>query len=261
MKLATWNVNSVRARLPRVLDWLGSRAPDVVCLQEIKCLDGQFPREPIEELGYNVATHGQKTYNGVAILSRRPFDEVTCGLPDGAFGDEARVIAATIGDLEVVDLYVVNGKEPGSDKFRHKLEWWDRVCAWIEDAYTPHSGAMPRKVVITGDFNITFDDRDVYDPEEWRGKIHCTDEERAALRRLVDLGFADAFRAFHEEGGHYTWWDFRTRAFRGDRGLRIDHFLMSPAALETCSSVEIDKEERAQDKPSDHAPVIAELSG
>ncbi len=253
MRIATWNVNSVRARLPRLLPWLEDRRPDIVCLQETKCLDEQFPREPIEDLGYQIETFGQKTYNGVAILSRPPIEDVVRGLPGDGPDAEARSIAATIDGMRILNLYVVNGKEVGSDKYAYKLEWMRRVAEWLE------TWDMSEEVVVTGDFNVTFDDRDVYDPEEWRGKILCSEPEREALRRILATGLVDALRHFHEEPGHYTWWDFRTRAFRGDRGLRIDHFLLSEPALARCEDVFVDREAREGEKPSDHAPVIAVL--
>lgn len=258
MRIATWNVNSIRARLPRVLDWLDRRRPEVVCLQETKCLDERFPRAEIEELGYEVAVHGQKTYNGVAILSRAGLADVVRGFPDDGEEAEARVIGASVGDLMVLDLYVVNGKEVGSDKYAYKLDWLRRLHDFIDGHYPSSGGRLAQKLVVTGDFNITFDDRDVYDPDGWRGKILCSDPERDALAQVMALGLSDAFRKFEPEGGHYTWWDFRTRGFeRGNRGLRIDHFLCSDEALAACTGVEIDLEARGGEKPSDHAPVIA----
>lgn len=256
MRIATWNVNSVRARMERVLAWLERQKPDVLCMQETKCQDEVFPRETFEELGYRVATFGQKTYNGVAILSRKPIEDVRLGIGDGLEDEEERrVIAATVGDVMLLDLYVVNGQAVGSERYWYKLEWLARVGKMIRERYD-----MREKVVVCGDFNVTFDDRDVHDPERWREKILCSTPERESLARIVDCGLADAFRKFHAEGGHYTWWDFRTMAFRRGWGLRIDHFLMSPPALEACTEVEIDVDERARERPSDHAPVIATLA-
>jgi exodeoxyribonuclease-3 len=255
MKIVTWNVNSVRARLPRVLDWLEKQQPDVVLLQEIKCLDEQFPREPIEDLGYQIETHGQKTYNGVAILSKHRIEEVTRGFgEEEELGSGARAIGALIQGVRVLDLYVVNGKEVGDPKFEMKMQWMRRLKTHLEEEYDPSE-----PVVITGDFNVTFDDRDVYDPDLWRGKIHCSEPEREALNAIVDLGYDDALREQTDEGGIYTWWDFRTRAYGRDDGLRIDHFLMSAPALERCRDVWVDREAREGEKPSDHAPVWAEL--
>ncbi len=256
IRVVTWNVNSVRARLPRLLPWLEEHRPEVCCLQETKCVDEVFPREPFEDLGYQIAAHGQKTYNGVAILSRVGMEDVVRGLP-GEDGDaDRRVLRATVGDLMIVNLYVVNGKEVGDPKYDYKLRWLEQVrCMLAEDL------PMNEKVVVCGDFNVTFDDRDIYDPERWRGKILCSDAERESLNSLLELGLHDAFRYFTEEGEHYTWWDFRTRGFeRGNRGLRIDHFLVSAPALEVCTGVEIDTLARGGAKPSDHAPVIASFS-
>ena len=254
MKIATWNVNSVRARLPRVIDWLEQKRPDVVCLQEIKCLDEQFPREPFEELGYSIETFGQKTYNGVAILAKSRIEDVECGFPGDAPDAQRRVMLATIGDVLLLNLYVVNGEAVGSAKYAFKLEWLARLADFVAQRLD-----MREKVVVTGDFNITFDDRDVYDPVAWHEKVLCSTPERDALKVVMKPGLIDAFRRFNEEPGHYTWWDFRTRGFERGQGLRIDHFLMSEPALATCSGVEIDKLARGGEKPSDHAPVIATL--
>jgi len=254
MRIATWNVNSVRARLPRILPWLEEKRPDVVLLQEIKCLDEQFPREPIEELGYNIETFGQKTYNGVAILAKSRITDVQRGMRDDVEDRESRVITATVEDVMLVNVYVVNGQEVGAPAYEKKLEWLKRLRKLMWEQYM-----MTEKVVMAGDFNVTFDDRDVYDPEAWREKILCSSLEREALLRVMDAGLKDAFRKHVEEGGHYTWWDFRTRAWVGDHGLRIDHFLMSAPALRACTAVEIDRDARDGEKPSDHAPVIATM--
>lgn len=255
MRIATWNVNSVRARLELLLQWLEERSPDVVCLQETKCVDERFPREPLEELGYEIATWGQRTYNGVAILSRQPIEDVARGFGDPRFDSEARVLGATIGDLMVLSVYVVNGREPGTAAYDHKLQWMAALRELLATRYP-----LAEKVVVAGDFNVAPDDRDVYDPEKWREKILCSTPEREALEAIVELGFADSLRALTDEGGIYTWWDFRRRNFeRGNRGLRIDHLLMSPPALERCTGVEVDVEFRARRRPSDHAPVVATL--
>jgi len=255
MRLATWNVNSVRARLPRLLEWLERARPDVVCLQETKCLDEVFPREPLEDAGYQIATFGQKTYNGVAILSRKRIEDVVCGMQDGVEDLEARVITATVEDLLLVNCYVVNGQEVGADRYHYKLAWLARLAADVQRRFD----VAREKVVVLGDFNVTFDDRDVYDPDLWHEKILCSTPEREALGRLTALGLKDSFRKFHEEAGHHTWWDFRTGGFKRKQGLRIDHLLMSPAALDACSAVEIDLVAREGEKPSDHAPVVATL--
>jgi len=256
MKIVTWNVNSIRARLPRLLPWLEEVSPEVVCLQETKVVDELFPREPIEDLGYEIVTFGQKTYNGVAILSTRTIDDVQRGLGDERFDHEARVIGATIVDVMVLNLYVVNGKEVGCDKYEHKLAWLDRLAELVTERYD-----MGEKVVLTGDFNITFDDKDVYNPERWHERILCSTPEREVLTQLMETGLQDSLRTFHPDGGVYTWWDFRRRGFeQGNKGLRIDHLLMSPPALAVCTAVEVDRDMRAGPKPSDHAPVTATLA-
>lgn len=253
MKIVTWNVNSVRVRMPRVLEFLGRVQPDVVCLQETKVVDELFPRGEIEAAGYEIAFHGQKTYNGVAILSKSPIEDVVCGIP-GTDHPEARVIAAAVDGVLLLDLYVVNGKEVGCDKYDYKLKWMDDVAKYVAERFP-----MTEKVVVTGDFNVTFDDRDVYDPEKWRDKILCSAPERAALAKIMEPGLGDALRKHHEEPEIYTWWDFRTRGFQRGNGLRIDHFLLSPPALEACTAVEVDLEARGGEKPSDHAPVICTI--
>ncbi|MEM7310030.1 MAG: exodeoxyribonuclease III [Planctomycetota bacterium] len=250
MRIATWNVNSVRARMERLVPWLVEKRPDIVCLQETKCVDDKFPREPIEELGYEIATFGQRTYNGVAILSRSGLEDVRCGFPGD--GDEARAIAATVGDVMVLNLYVVNGQSVGAARYADKLAWLDSLARYVEDHFP-----MDEKVVLCGDFNVTFDDRDVYDPDKWREHILCSTPEREALAGVMSVGLSDALRKFSGEPGVYTWWDFRTFGFKKGQGLRIDHFLVSPPALAACSGVEVDLEARGGKKPSDHAPVIA----
>lgn len=253
MRIATWNVNSIRARLDRVLPWLSERRPDVVLLQETKCQDHQFPREEVEELGYNVELFGQKTYNGVAILSKRPLDDVRRGFGVERFDGEARVIGATVDDFLLLDVYVVNGQAVGTERYAWKLAWMACLRDHVREQYP-----MSEKVVVAGDFNVTFDDRDVYDPEKWRERILCSTPEREALAGLLDVGLHDALRHFTDEGGIYTWWDFRSRGFeRGNRGLRIDHVLLSRPALDACTGVEVDVEARQGPRPSDHAPVLA----
>jgi len=251
VRIATWNVNSLRARLPRVLEFLERQSPDIVCLQETKVVDELFPREALEDAGYTVAFHGQKTYNGVAILAKGRIEDVQAGIP-GTSHPEARVLAATVGDLLLLDLYVVNGQEVGCEKYAYKLAWLRDVAAYIRDRFP-----MDEKVIVTGDFNITFDDRDVYDPDGWREKILCSTPEREALAHLMAPGLRDALRKHTEDAGVYTWWDFRTKGFQRGNGLRIDHFLLSPPAYELCTGVEVDLAARDGEKPSDHAPVIA----
>jgi exodeoxyribonuclease-3 len=253
MRIVTWNVNSVRARLPRVLEFLERVRPDVVCLQETKCLDEAFPLEPLEEAGWSCATFGQKTYNGVAILARGRIEDVVRGMDDGVEDPEARVISAQVGDVLVVNAYVVNGQEVGAEKYRYKLEWLNR----LRD-FTARRLALEEKGVLCGDFNVTFDDRDVHDPALWHEKILCSTPERRALAGLTALGLKDAFRKFHEEGGHYTWWDFRTRGYQRKAGLRIDHHLVTPPLYAALTGCTIDLAAREGEAPSDHAPVVAE---
>ena len=255
MRIATWNVNSVRARMPRLLPWLEQRDPDVVLLQETKCLDQAFPREELEDAGYRVESFGQKTYNGVAILSKRPIEDVIRGLPDDAEDAERRVIAATVEDVMFVNVYVVNGKSVGTEAYAYKLAWMERLGAFLADYCVEGE-----RVVVGGDFNVTFDDRDVHDPLAWDERILCSTPERNALFELCERGkLVDAMREFDPNPGIHTWWDFRTRAFDKNRGLRIDHFLMSQPAIDACRLVDVDLEARAGEKPSDHAPLLAEL--
>lgn len=252
MKIATWNVNSVRARLPRLLDWLASRQPDVVCLQETKVVDAEFPTAEVEALGYLCATFGQKTYNGVAILSRTTGLDATRGLPGDGPDAEKRLLAATISGVRVVNVYCPNGGEVGSGKYAGKLEWFGRLRAFLETSVSP--GAP---VVVLGDFNVAPEDRDVWDPEAWRGQILCTEPEREAFRSLLAWGLVDALRALRQDGGVYTWWDYRMGAFHRGWGLRIDHVLASPSLASRCVDVTVDRDARKGKKPSDHAPVIA----
>jgi exodeoxyribonuclease-3 len=253
MRIATWNVNSVRARLERLTGWLSEARPDVVLLQETKCLDEQFPREPLEELGYQVAVHGQKAYNGVALLARGRIEDVRCGLGDPRFDGEARVISAQVGEWLVASVYAVNGQEVGHPRYFDKLEWFAALRAHLAGGFPPGE-----KAVVGGDLNCTRDDLDVHDPRAWHERILCSTREREALRGVLEAGFEDALRRFHPDGRVYTWWDYRTRAFeRGNKGLRIDYLLLSPPALASCSGVEVDLSARHGPKPSDHAPVVA----
>lgn len=253
MRIATWNVNSVRARLERLLAWLSEARPDVVLLQETKCVDEQFPRAPLEELGYQIAHSGQKTYNGVAILSRGGLEGVELGLGDARFDAEARVISAQVGEWLVASVYAINGQEVGHARYYDKLAWYARLRACLAERFP-----LSEKVVVGGDLNVTRDDLDVHDARAWHERILCSTPERAALDAVLALGFADGLRHFHPAGGVFTWWDFRTRAFeRGNKGLRIDYLLLSPPALATCAAVEVDLAARGGPKPSDHAPVLA----
>ncbi len=254
MKLATWNVNSLKVRLPQLLDWVAAEAPDVVCLQETKMEDAAFPREEIEKAGYRVAYAGQKTYNGVAVLSRQPFADVCVGIP-GFEDPQRRVLAATVGDTRVIDLYVPNGQSVDSDKYRYKLEWLEALAAWLEAELARHP-----ELAVLGDFNIAPEARDVHDPALWEGQVLFSEPERAHFRALLGLGLADAFRLFEQPEASYTWWDYRMAAFRRNLGLRIDHILLSPALARRCTACTIARDVRRLERPSDHAPVIAELA-
>ena len=252
LRLATWNVNSLKVRLPHLLDWLARAKPDVACLQETKTEDKSFPLAEIEAAGYRVIYSGQKTYNGVAILSRAPLSAETRGIPDFA-DDPKRVIAATIGDIRVICLYAPNGQEPGSEKYAYKLRWYAALTAWLKSQ-------VGGSVAVLGDLNIAPDARDVHDPKRWEGKIHFSEPERAAFRALIELGFRDAFRLFPQPEKQFTWWDYRLAAFQRGWGLRIDHILLSPALAALCRSCHIDVEPRKLERPSDHAPVLVDLA-
>lgn len=251
MKIATWNVNSLSVRLPQVLDWLQAQQPDLLALQETKLTDDKFPQAAIEAAGYASAFFGQRTYNGVALLSRAPLGDIRRNIP-GFDDDQARLVAATVGDVRIVDAYFPNGQAPDSDKFAYKMRWLDALRAWLAAELERHP-----KLVLLGDFNIAPEDRDVYDPVALAGQIHCTPEERAQFRRLLDLGLFDAFRAFDQPDKSWTWWDYRNLAFRRNRGLRIDHVLASAALRPALRNCAIDKEPRRAERASDHAPVIA----
>jgi len=254
MKIASWNVNSLNVRLPQVLAWCADAAPDVLALQETKLTDDRFPADDLRAAGYQSVFSGQKTYNGVAILSREPCEDVVTDVP-GLDDPQRRVIAGTVGDVRVVDLYVVNGSEVGSDKFDYKLQWLQRVTDWLADELARH-----QNLVVVGDFNIAPDDRDVHDPEAWREKILCSTPEREALGRILDLGLADTFRLFEQDEGVFSWWDYRMNMFRRKMGLRIDLVLASKAMAERCTASYVDIEPRRQERPSDHAPAVAEFS-
>jgi exodeoxyribonuclease-3 len=253
MRIASWNVNSLKVRLPQVLDWMAHHRPDVLGLQETKLTDAKFPVTAIEEAGYHVAHSGQPTYNGVALIARQPPVDVVTGIP-GFQDDQKRVIAGTIGDVRVINLYVVNGKEVGSEKFEYKLRWFEAVHSWIADELSRHD-----RLVVIGDFNIAPDDRDVHDPEAWHEKILCSTPEREALTRLLDLGLHDSFRLFEQPDRVFSWWDYRAAAFRRGMGLRIDLILCSDALRDGCRTSYIDKEPRRNERPSDHAPAVAEF--
>ncbi|HEX5354343.1 MAG TPA: exodeoxyribonuclease III [Rhodanobacteraceae bacterium] len=254
MKIASWNVNSLKVRLPHVEQWCRETLPDVLALQETKTQDDKFPCEAVEALGYRCAFSGQKTYNGVAILAREPLEDVVAGVP--AFGDpQRRVLAATVAGVRIINLYVVNGQSVGSEKYEWKLKWLAAVNTYLQAELQRHG-----KVIVLGDFNIAPDDRDVHDPEAWRGQVLCSEPERAALRGVLDLGFTDSFRAFSEDAGHFSWWDYRQAAFRRNLGLRIDLILASEALRGRMTAASIDRMPRTWERPSDHAPVILELA-
>ena len=254
MKLATWNINSLTVRLPQVLDWLAANPVDVLALQELKMSDDKFPHTAFKAAGFESVCFGQKTYNGVALISKAPAHNVVRNIPD--FDDEfARVISANFGGLQVVGAYFPNGQEPGSDKFEYKLAWLKGLRDWLRKELLVHPD-----LVLMGDYNITFDDADVWDPEGMRGQIHCTDEERYELNALIALGLTDAHRLFAQPAKSYSWWDYRDMAFRRNRGLRIDHILVSHALKNRVSACWIDKTPRKNERPSDHAPVVVDLT-
>ncbi|MFQ5748397.1 MAG: exodeoxyribonuclease III [Planctomycetota bacterium] len=256
MKTITWNVNSIRTRLERTLALLQRHSPDILCIQETKAPDDRFPEESFQRLGYHTAAHGQKTYNGVAILSKEPPADVQRGFPGDPIPDHARVISADFGSFQVINAYVVNGKAVGDPKFALKLEWLRALQSWIKTAFDPS-----RPLLLLGDFNIAPEDQDVHDPEKWRGKVLCSAPERERLAAFFRWGFVDLYRRFPSKGDPYTWWDYRMGAFHRGWGLRIDLVLGTPPLAETCRSVEILREERkassGEGKPSDHAPVLA----
>ena len=254
MKLATWNVNSLRVRLPQVIEWLARQQPDVLCLQETKLEDPAFPLLELQTAGYHCAFAGQKTYNGVAILSRLPAQDVAIGI--AGFADEQkRLIAATVGGIRVVCAYIPNGQSVGSDKFAYKLGWIEALAGWLRSELAAHPD-----LVLAGDFNIAPEARDVRDPEAWEGQVLFSAPERAAFAQLLALGLADAFRLFDQPEQIYSWWDYRMMAFRRNRGLRIDHILLSPPLAARCTACTVDKVPRQAERPSDHAPVFAELT-
>jgi exodeoxyribonuclease-3 len=254
MKLATWNVNSIKVRLPQLLEWLATARPDVLCLQELKREEPKFPRAELEAAGYTCAVSGQKTYNGVAIVSRAPLDNMVEGIP--GFADEhKRVIAATVQGMRVVCVYCPNGQAVGSDKYEYKLRWFAALGDYLAAELHKH----PR-LAVAGDFNVAPEDRDVHDPKVWEGQVHVSEAERAAWRALLALGLKDSFRLFEQPEKVYSWWDYRMMGFRRNAGLRIDHILLSEDLAKTCTSSTVDKAPRKLERPSDHAPALAELS-
>ena len=240
-------------RLPHLLDWLAAAQPDVVCLQETKTEDRNFPLAEIQSAGYQAVYCGQKSYNGVAILARSALTDVQHGIP-GFADDPKRVIAATVGDTRIVNLYAPNGQEPGSEKYAYKLRWYQALTAWLALEIEKH-----RRLAVVGDLNIAPEARDVHDPKRWEGKIHFSEPERAAFRTVVDVGLKDGFRLFEQPEKQFSWWDYRLMAFQRGWGLRIDHILLSPQLAANCTACTIDTAPRKLERPSDHAPVIAEL--
>jgi exodeoxyribonuclease-3 len=242
-------------RLPHVLEWIENNRPDALCLQETKCVNEKFPAAAFRELGYNAEVYGQQTYNGVAILSPHAMTDVQRGLPDDQPDAQRRLIAATVNSIRIIDVYVPNGFEVGSDKYVFKLAWLSRLREFFDEDCD-----VKKPVVLCGDFNIAPEDRDVHDPALWEGKILCSDAERAALQNIHDWGLVDVFRKHHEEAGHFSWWDYRAGAFRRNHGLRIDHLWATEALAQMSVNAWIDKIPRALEKPSDHAPVVAEFA-
>ncbi len=252
MKIATWNVNSLKVRLPHLLDWLAANPVDVLCLQETKSEDKNFPVTELDAAGYRCVFSGQKTYNGVAILSREPVSDVQLGIPN--FDDEQkRVIAATINGVRIVCVYIPNGQAVGSDKYEYKLKWLKALNAWLKDELAKY----PR-LALLGDYNIAPEDRDVHDPAAWKDQVLCSAPERDAFQGLLQLGLRDAFRLFEQTDKAFSWWDYRMMAFRRNMGLRIDHILISTALQ--CAACSIDKAPRKLERPSDHTPVVADIA-
>ncbi len=253
MRLATWNVNSVKVRLPQLLEWLRAAQPDVVCLQELKAETPKFPRTELEAAGYACAVNGQKTYNGVAILSRAPLGDVMADIP-GFADEQKRVIAATVNGMRVICVYCPNGQAVGSDKYQYKLRWFAALKDFLAAELKNHG-----RLAVVGDFNVAPEDRDVHDPKAWEGQVHVSEPERTAWRELLALGLKDSFRLFEQPEKTYSWWDYRMLGFRRNAGLRIDHILLSEPLARACTASTVDKAPRKLERPSDHAPAIAEI--
>lgn len=254
MKLATWNVNSLKVRLPHVLDWLAATQPDVLCLQETKMEDKAFPYTELAAAGYRAIHNGQKTYNGVAILARGELTDVQYDIP-GFADHQKRIVAATVDDVRIVCAYMPNGQAVGSEKYEYKLRWLRALTAWLREEIARHP-----QLALLGDYNVAPDDRDVHDPVAWKDQILCSEAEREAFRGLLSLGLTDAFRLFEQPEKIFSWWDYRQMGFRLNRGLRIDHILLTPALAGTCQTCGVDKAPRKLERPSDHAPVSAEIT-
>ncbi|MCY2995294.1 MAG: exodeoxyribonuclease III [Planctomycetota bacterium] len=255
MKIATWNVNSVRARQQRLLDWLQQVQPDVLCLQELKTKEESFPYESIREAGYHAAVFGQKTYNGVAVLSRTPPSQIECGWGHGGDDQQARLIAVEVGGVRVISAYVPNGEQVGSAKYVYKLDWMGRLRSYLESRYTPTT-----PLVLCGDFNVARDDLDVAHPVQWANSVLCYRSARLSLDRILDWGLVDVFRQRHPEGGLYSWWDYRMLAFPKNDGLRLDYIFATDPLAQRCTCADVDREQRKGEKPSDHAPVVVSFA-
>lgn len=254
MKIATWNINSIGVRQQHVLDWLKSNRPDALCLQEIKCKDEKFPADAFRELGYQVQTFGQQTYNGVATLSLAEATDVQKGFLGDAEDAQRRLLAATINGVKIVNVYIPNGSEVGSEKYAYKLDWLGKLRKFLDECCD-----VNQQLVLCGDFNIAPEDRDVHDPKLWAGQILCSDAERAALQEIENWGLVDVFRQQHDDDGVFTWWDYRGGAWPKNKGLRIDHLWATESLAELCTAVWVDKAPRALTQPSDHIPVVAEF--
>jgi exodeoxyribonuclease-3 len=259
MRIATWNVNSIKQRIDSAVAWLKERAPDIVCLQETKTVDDAFPREPFEALGYNVATHGQKTFNGVAILSRLPFDEVTPRLPGDSQDDHARFIEAQVSTagqvVRVASIYLPNGNPVGTDKYEYKIKWMDRLFHYVHERL-----ALEEPLVLAGDYNVIPAPRDARNPSAWTNDALFLPRTRDKFNALINLGLTDALRAVNDEAGVYTFWDYQAGAWQKNNGIRIDHLLLSPQAADRLATAGVDKHVRAWEKPSDHVPVYIDLA-
>jgi exodeoxyribonuclease III len=259
VRIATWNVNSIKQRLDSALPWLAERKPDIVCLQETKCVDDAFPREAFESLGYNLAVHGQKTFNGVALLSKFPFDEIRNGLPGDHADDHARFIEAVVstakGALRVATIYLPNGNPPETEKYSYKIGWMKRLAAYTRDRLS-----LGEPLVLAGDFNVIPSTADASNPESWLGDALFLPRTRSEFRALINLGLTDAVRATSDEAGLYTFWDYQAGAWQKNKGIRIDHLLLSPEAADRLTGVGIDRHVRSWEKPSDHVPVWLDLA-
>jgi len=254
MKIATWNVNSLTVRLPHVLDWLASAKPDALCLQETKQEDGKFPYDALREAGYHAIHNGQKTYNGVAIISPHAIESVSANIA-GFEDEQRRVISATVNGVRLVCAYIPNGQAVGSDKYQYKLQWLNAFTSWVKQELQQY----PRLAVL-GDYNIAPHDIDCHDPQAWQGQVLVSEAERAAFQQLLSLGLHDGFRLFNQDSGQYSWWDYRMAAFRRNLGMRIDHILVSDSLKPHCQQSYIDKSPRKLERPSDHTPVVLELA-